>query len=139
MVVAADAGIMPPNSRSHFTCAKLDVAIIIAVNKTDLPAANIDRVKQQLQQDSLTPEDWGGETIVVPVSAKTGDGINDLLEMILLQAEVMELRALPTGPAHGYAIEAQLERGRGPTATFLVDRGRLKVGDVVVCGARMAK
>ena len=139
IVIAADAGIMPQTREAIMHARNAEVAIVIAINKMDLPTANIDRVKQQLQQDDLTPEDWGGETIVVPVSAKTGEGIDDLLEMILLQAEIMELRAVPNGPAHGYAIEAQLEKGRGPTATLLVDRGRLKVGNSIVCGVEYGK
>jgi translation initiation factor IF-2 len=139
IVIAADAGLMPQTREAIMHARNADVAMIVAINKMDLSTANIDRVKQQLQQDDLTPEDWGGETIVVPVSAKTGDGISDLLEMILLQAEIMELKTVATGPARGAAIEAQLEKGRGPTATLLVTSGLLKVGNTIVCGAEYGK
>ncbi len=115
LVVAADDGIMPQTNEAinHARAAK--VPIIVAINKIDLPSANIDRVKTQLQEKGLTPEDWGGETICVPVSATKGTGIDQLLEMILLQAEIMELKASPTAPARATVIEAQIEPGRGPT------------------------
>jgi translation initiation factor IF-2 len=110
------------------------VKIMVAINKIDLPSANIDRVKQQLQGQDLAPEDWGGETIVVPVSATKGIGIDHLLEMMALQAEVMELKASPTAKPRGTVIEAQVEPGRGPTATIIVQMGTLKVGDPFICG-----
>jgi translation initiation factor IF-2 len=107
---------------------------MVAINKIDLPSANIDRVKKQLQEHELTPEDWGGETIVCPVSATKGTGIDHLLEMMTLQAEVMELKASPTARPRGTVIEAQVEAGRGPTATVIVQMGTLKVGDPFICG-----
>jgi len=110
------------------------VKIMVAINKIDLPSANIDRVKKQLQDQGLTPEDWGGETIVCPVSATKGTGIDHLLEMIGLQAEVMELKASPTATPRGTVIEAQVEAGRGPTATVIVQMGTLGIGDPFICG-----
>jgi translation initiation factor IF-2 len=107
---------------------------MVAANKIDLPGANIDRLKKQLQDHGLTPEDWGGETIVCEVSATRGTGIDHLLEMMLLQAEVMELKASPTAIARGTVIEAQVEAGRGPTATVIVQMGTLKVGEAFICG-----
>jgi translation initiation factor IF-2 len=134
LVVAADDGIMPQTNEAinHARAAK--VPIIVAINKIDLPSANIDRVKNQLQEKGLTPEDWGGETICVPVSATKGTGIDRLLEMILLQAEIMELKASPTAPARATVIEAQIEPGRGPTTTVIVQMGTLKVGQPFICG-----
>jgi translation initiation factor IF-2 len=134
LVVAADDGIMPQTNEAinHAKAAK--VPIIVAINKIDLPSANIDRVKTQLQEKGLTPEDWGGETICVPVSATKGTGINQLLEMMLLQAEIMELKASPTSPPRATVIEAQIEAGRGPTATVIVQMGTLKVGQPFICG-----
>lgn len=134
LVVAADDGIMPQTNEAinHARAAK--VPIIVAINKIDLPSANIDRVKTQLQEKGLTPEDWGGETICVPVSATKGTGTDKLLEMILLQAEIMELKASPTAPARATVIEAQIEPGRGPTATVIVQMGTLKVGQPFICG-----
>jgi len=110
------------------------VKIMVAINKIDLPGANIDRVKKQLQEHGLTPEDWGGETIVCTVSATRGTGIDHLLEMMLLQAEVMELKASPTATPRGTVIEAQVEAGRGPTATVIVQMGTLKIGEPFICG-----
>src|SRR5438552_7498206 len=107
---------------------------MVALNKIGLPGANIDRVKKQLQEHGLTPEDWGGETIVCPVSATKGTGIDHLLEMMTLQAEVMELKASPTATPRGTVIEAQVEGGRGPTATIIVQMGTLKTGDPFICG-----
>ncbi|MBV8328882.1 MAG: translation initiation factor IF-2, partial [Verrucomicrobia bacterium] len=134
LVVAADDGLMPQTLEAinHARAAK--VPIIVAINKIDLPSANVDRVKTQLQEKGLTPEDWGGETICVPVSATKLVGIDRLLEMILLQAEIMELKASPTAPARGTVIEAQFEPGRGPTATVIVQMGTLKVGQPFICG-----
>jgi translation initiation factor IF-2 len=134
LVVAADDGLMPQTLEAinHARAAK--VPIIVAINKIDLPSANVDRVKTQLQEKGLTPEDWGGETICVPVSATKLVGIDRLLEMILLQAEIMELKASPTAPARATVIEAQFEPGRGPTATVIVQMGTLKVGQPFICG-----
>jgi len=139
LVVAADDGIMPQTNEAinHARAAK--VPLIVAINKIDLPSANIDRVKTQLQDKGLTPEDWGGETICVPVSATKGTGIEHLLEMILLQAEIMELKASPTAPARATVIEAQMEPGRGPTATIIVQMGTLKVGQPFICGSFWGK
>jgi translation initiation factor IF-2 len=134
LVVAADDGIMPQTIEAinHAKAAK--VPIIVAINKIDLPSANIDRVKKQLQERGLQPEDWGGETICCPVSATKGTGIDHLLEMMLLQSEVMELKASPTAAARATVIEAQLEAGRGPTVTAIVRMGTLKVGQPFICG-----
>ncbi|MGI9113830.1 MAG: translation initiation factor IF-2 [Chthoniobacterales bacterium] len=135
LVVAADDGLMPQTIEAiNHAKAASHVKIIVAINKIDLPGANIDRVKKQLQERELSPEDWGGETIVVPVSATKGTNIDQLLEMMLLQAEVMELKAAPSGPARGTVIEAQVEAGRGPTATVIVQMGTLQVGDAFICG-----
>jgi translation initiation factor IF-2 len=134
LVVAASEGVMPQTVEAinHSRAAK--VPIIVAINKIDLPEANVDRVKQRLTEQGLIPEDYGGDTITVPVSARTGDGIERLLEMILLQADVMELRANPERPARGTVVESQLDRGRGPVATVLVQEGTLHQGDPFVCG-----
>ncbi|MBI2439897.1 MAG: translation initiation factor IF-2 [Lentisphaerae bacterium] len=134
IVIAADDGIMPQTEEAIKHAQAARTTILVAINKMDLPAANPDQVKRQLQGIGLTPEDWGGTTICVPVSAMTGLGIDHLLEMILLQAEVMELKASPKGRAHGYVIEAQLEPGMGPTANLLVRRGTLHVGNIIVSG-----
>jgi len=134
LVVAADDGLMPQTLEAinHARAAK--VAIIVAVNKIDLPSANIDKVKTQLQEQGLTPEDWGGDTIVCPVSATKGTGLDELLEMIGLQAEILELKADPKAPTRCTVIESQVEQGRGPTATVIVRMGTLKVGDAFICG-----
>lgn len=134
LVVAADDGIMPQTveALNHAKAAK--VPILVAINKIDLPSANLDRVKGQLQERGLAPEDWGGETIVCPVSATKGTGVDHLLEMLLLQAEILELKASPTVDPRGTVIEAQVEPGRGPTATVLVRMGTLKVGQSFICG-----
>src|SRR6266403_1404587 len=135
LVIAADDGIMPQTIEAiNHAKAAPHVKIMVAINKIDLPSANIDRVKKQLQEHELTPEDWGGETIVCPVSATKGAGIDHLLEMMTLQAEVMELKASPTARPRGTVIEAQVEAGRGPTATVIVQMGTLKVGDPFICG-----
>jgi len=135
LVIAADDGVMPQTTEAinHAKAAK-HVKIMVAVNKMDLPGANLDRVKKQLQDHGLTPEDWGGETIVVPVSATKGTGVDQLLEMMTLQAEVMELKASPTARPRGTVIEAQVEAGRGPTATIIVQMGTLEVGESFICG-----
>src|SRR5438309_2163310 len=135
LVVAADDGLMPQTIEAiNHAKAAPRVKIMVAINKIDLPSANIDRVKKQLQERGLSPEDWGGETIVCPVSATKGTGIDHLLEMIALQAAVMELKASPTATARGTVIEAQVEAGRGPTATVIVQMGTLKIGDPFICG-----
>ncbi|HEY3662962.1 MAG TPA: translation initiation factor IF-2, partial [Chthoniobacterales bacterium] len=135
LVVAADDGLMPQTIEAiNHAKAASHVKIMVAVNKIDLPSANLDRVKQQLQEHDLTPEDWGGETIVVPVSATKGTGIDELLENMVVQAEVMELKASPTATPRGTVIEAQVEAGRGPTATVIVQMGTLKVGEPFICG-----
>jgi translation initiation factor IF-2 len=135
LVVAADDGIMPQTVEAiNHAKAAPHVKIMVAVNKMDLPAANIDKVKKQLQEHELTPEDWGGETIICPVSATRGTGIDHLLEMMALQAEVMELKASPTATPRGTVIEAQVEAGRGPTATVIVQMGTLEIGDPFICG-----
>src|SRR6266403_1537954 len=135
LVVAADDGLMPQTLEaiSHAKAAP-QVKIMVAINKIDLAGANIDRVKKQLQEKGLQAEDWGGETIVVPVSATKGTGVDQLLEMMALQAEVMELKASPSARARGTVIEAQVEAGRGPTATVIVQMGTLKIGDAFICG-----
>ncbi len=135
LVVAADDGLMPQTVEAiNHAKAAPHVKIMVAVNKMDLPGANLDRVKQQLQERELTPEDWGGETIVVPVSATKGTGVDELLENMAVQAEVMELRASPTATPRGTVIEAQVESGRGPTATVIVQMGTLEVGEPFICG-----
>ncbi len=135
LVVAADDGLMPQTIEAiNHAKAAQHVKILVAINKVDLPSANIDRVKQQLQEHDLTPEDWGGETIAVPVSATKGTGIDELLENMVVQAEVMELKASPTATPRGTVIEAQVEAGRGPTATVIVQMGTLKVGEPFICG-----
>ena len=135
LVVAADDGLMPQTIEAinHAKAAE-HVKIMVAINKIDLPSANIDRVKKQLQERDLTPEDWGGETIVVPVSATKGIGIDQLLENMSVLAEVMELKASPTATPRGTVIEAQVEAGRGPTATVIMQMGTLKQGDPFICG-----
>jgi translation initiation factor IF-2 len=135
LVVAADDGVMPQTVEAiNHAKAAPHVKIMVAANKIDLPGANLDRLKKQLQDHGLTPEDWGGETIVVPVSATKGTGIDQLLEMMTLQAEVMELKASPTARPRGTVIEAQVEAGRGPTATIIVQMGTLSVGEPFICG-----
>jgi translation initiation factor IF-2 len=135
LVVAADDGLMPQTIEAiNHAKAAPRVKIMVAINKIDLPSANIDRVKKQLQERGLSPEDWGGETIVCPVSATKGTGIDHLLEMIALQAEVMELEASPTATPRGTVIEAQVDAGRGPTATVIVQMGTLRIGDAFICG-----
>ena len=135
LVVAADDGLMPQTIEAinHAKAAE-HVKIMVAINKIDLPGANVDRVKKQLQERELSPEDWGGETIVVPVSATKGIGIDQLLENMAVQAEVMDLKASPTATPRGTVIEAQVESGRGPTATVIVQMGTLKIGDPFICG-----
>jgi translation initiation factor IF-2 len=133
LVIAADDGIMPQTREAMQHAKAAGVTLLVALNKMDLPGANADTVKQQLQAEGLAPEDWGGETICCPVSAQTGDGLDHLLEMILLQAEMLDLKANPTRRARGFVIEAQLEPGMGPTANLLVSAGTLQIGDTVLC------
>ncbi len=135
LVVAADDGVMPQTVEAINHAKAAGVDIIVAVNKIDKPAANIDRVKQELSEYELVPEDWGGSTIFVPVSAKTHENIDSLLEMILLLTEVKELKANPNREMRGIVIEAKLDKGRGPVATVLVQKGTMKVGDFVSAGS----
>ena len=135
LVVAADDGIMPQTIESINHAKAAEVPIIVAINKMDKPTANPDKIKEQLTKYELIPEEWGGDTIIVPISAKTGMGLEELLEMVLLTAEVQELKANPNRRAKGVVIESKLDKGRGPLATVLVQNGTLRVGDVVICGA----
>ena len=135
LVVAADDGVMPQTIEAINHAKAAGTEVIVAINKIDKPGANPDKVKQELTQYELIPEEWGGSTIMVPVSAKQGTGIDDLLENVLLVADVLELKADPKRQAKGTVIEAQLDKNRGPVATVLVQRGTLKQGDSVVCGA----
>jgi translation initiation factor IF-2 len=139
LVVAADDGVMPQTVEAINHARAANVPIIVAVNKVDKPGADPDRVKRSLVEKGLTPEDWGGETIFVHVSAKQNTGIDQLLEMILLQAEVMELKANPDKLARGHVVEAKIDSGRGPVATILVSEGTLRAGDPVVCGVHHGK
>jgi len=139
LVVAADEGVMPQTVEALNHARDAKVPIIVALNKIDRPEANIDRVKQQLTERGLIPEDYGGDVITVPVSARSGEGIERLLEMILLQAEVMDLKAKPDRAARGTVIEAQLDRGRGPVATVLIQEGTLRQGDPFVCGVAFGR
>ena len=134
LVVAADDGVMPQTVEAISHAKSAGVQIIVAINKMDKPTANPDRIKQQLTEYELVCEDWGGDTICVPVSAKTGEGVEQLLEMILLVAEVQDYKANPNRKARGIIIEAQLDKGRGPVATVLVKNGTLRVGDTIVAG-----
>jgi len=135
LVVAADDGVMPQTVEAIDHARAADVPIVVAVNKVDRPDADVNRVLQQLSEHGLVPEAWGGDTIVVEVSALENLGIDDLLEQLVIVAEVEELRASPEGPARGVVLEANLEAGRGPVATVIVERGTLRVGDPVVAGA----
>ena len=139
LVVAADDGVMPQTVEAINHAKAAGIEIIVAVNKIDKPSANIDRVKQEMTEYELIPVDWGGSTEFVPVSAKSGAGIEDLLETILLTAEIMELKANPDRQARGLVIEAELDRGRGPVATVLVQKGTLHVGDFISAGASHGK
>ena len=139
LVVAADDGVMPQTVEAISHAKAAEVEIIVAINKIDKPSANIERVKQELAEYELIPEDWGGSTIFVPVSAHTHEGIDSLLEMVLLTAEISELKANPKRNARGLVIEAQLDKGRGSVATVLVQKGTLKVGQPVACGSCYGK
>ena len=139
LVVAADDGIMPQTVESINHAKAAEIPVIVAINKMDKPEANPDRVKQQLTEYGLVPEEWGGETICCPISAKTGLGIDSLLEMVVLTAEMQELKANPNRSAHGAVIEARLDKGRGPIATLLVQKGTLRQGDVIIAGTAVGR
>ena len=139
LVVAADDGVMPQTVEAINHAKAAGVEIIVAINKIDKPGANVERVKQELSEYELIPEDWGGSTVFVPVSAKNNEGIDDLLEMILLTSEVLELKANPNRKARGLVIEAELDKGKGPVATILVQKGTLHVGDYIAAGACSGK
>ena len=134
LVVAADDGVMPQTVEAINHAKAAEVPIIVAVNKIDKPTAEPERVRQQLSEHELIPEQWGGDTVFVDVSALTGEGIDELLEMILLVADVRELKANPARPAKGHIIEAELDKGRGPVATVLVETGTLRIGDSIIAG-----
>ncbi len=135
LVVAADDGVMPQTIEAISHAREAGVPIVVAITKTDKPNANVERVKQQLTEQGLVPEEWGGDTIVIPVSGVTGEGVDKLLEMLLLQAELLELKANPKRPAEGVIVESRLEKGLGPVATVIVQKGTLKKGDYVVAGS----
>ena len=135
LVVAADDGVKPQTVEAINHAKSAEVEIVVAINKIDKPGADVDRVKQELTEYGLIAEEWGGSTTMVPVSAKTGEGIRDLLEMILLEADVLELKANPNRMARGIVIEAELDKGRGPVATVLVQKGTLRIGDNIAAGS----
>ena len=139
LVVAADDGIMPQTVEAINHAKAANIPIIVAINKMDLPGANPENIKQQLTKYELVPEEWGGETIVCPISAKTGEGIDNLLDMVLLTAEMRELKANPTRAAMGAVIEARLDKGRGPVATLLVQNGTLNQGDIIIAGTAVGR
>jgi translation initiation factor IF-2 len=139
LVVAADDGVMPQTKEALDHARAAGVTIVVALNKCDLPTANIDKVKGQLSAIGLTPEDWGGKTITVSVSAKTGEGVDHLLEMLLLEAELLELKANPHLKARGVVIEGKLSSGQGPVATILVKNGTLHLGDMILTGMHYGK
>ena len=139
LVVAADDGIMPQTVESINHAKAAEVPIIVAINKMDKPTANPDKIKEQLTKYDLIPEEWGGDTVIVPISAKTGMGLDDLLEMVILTAEVQELKANPNRRAKGTVIEARLDKTRGPIATLLVQNGTLKQGDIIIAGTSVGR
>ena len=139
LVVAADDGIMPQTIESINHAKAAEVPLIVAINKMDKPTANPDKIKEQLTKYDLVPEEWGGDTIIVPISAKTGQGLDELLEMVLLTAEVQELKANPNRRAKGTVIEARLDKTRGPIATLLVQNGTLNQGDIIIAGASVGR
>ncbi len=139
LVVAADDGIMPQTIESINHAKAAGTPIVVAINKMDLPGANPDRVKQDLTKYDLVPEEWGGDTIVCPISAKTGEGVKELLENLVLQAEIMELKANPNRPARGTVVEARLDKGRGPIMTVLVQNGTLHTGDIIIAGTAVGR
>ncbi|MEK7534817.1 MAG: translation initiation factor IF-2 [Patescibacteria group bacterium] len=134
LVVAADDGVKPQTLEALHHARTANVPVIVAINKFDLPGANIERVKQQLVEHDLAPEEWGGKTVVVPVSAKTGKGVDQLLEMVILTTDLLELKADPEAPSEGIVIEANMDKQRGPIATVLIYNGTLRAGQVVVTG-----
>ncbi len=139
LVVAADDGFMPQTDEALKIAQKANVPVIVAINKMDAKGANIERVKQQMQQRNIAPEDWGGETLCTPISALKGENIDALLELVLLQAEMLDLKANPKAAVEGIVVEAQVETGLGPTATVIVQRGTLKKGDTLVCNNRYCR
>ena len=139
LVVAAEDGIMPQTVESINHAKAAEIPIIVAINKMDKPTANPDRIMQQLTEYELVPEEWGGDTIICPISAKTGQGIDNLLDMVILTAEMQELKANPNRTAHGAVIEAKLDKGRGPVATLLVQNGTLKQGDIIIAGTAVGR
>ena len=139
LVVAADDGIMPQTVESINHAKAANIPVIVAINKMDKPEANPERIKEQLTKYELVPEEWGGETIICPISAKTGEGIDNLLEMVNLTAEMQELKANPNRSAHGAVIEARLDKGRGPVATLLVQNGTLHQGDIIIAGTAVGR
>ena len=139
LVVAADDGIMPQTVESINHAKAAQIPVIVAINKMDKPEANPERIKEQLTKYELVPEEWGGETIICPISAKTGEGIDNLLEMVNLTAEMQELKANPNRSAHGAVIEARLDKGRGPVATLLVQNGTLHQGDIIIAGTAVGR
>ena len=139
LVVAADDGVMPQTIEAINHAKAAGVEIIVAVNKIDKPGANVERVKQEMTEYELVPTDWGGSTEFVPVSAKTGEGIEDLLETILLTADILELKANPNRKARGLVLEAKLDKGRGPVANVLIQKGTLHIGDFISAGASSGK
>ncbi len=139
LVVAADDGFMPQTDEALQHAKDAKVALMVAVNKMDVKGANLDRVKTQMQERQIAPEDWGGEIVTVPVAAIKGQGITELLDMILLQADVLELKANPKAEASGVVVESEVDVGRGPLATVIIQRGTLRVGDAIVCGPHWAK
>lgn len=139
LVVAADDGFMPQTDEALKHAQNAKVTLLVAINKMDVKGANIEQVKGQMQQRNIAPEDWGGETVTVPVSALKGTGVTDLIDMILLQADVLELKANPKAEASGIVVESEIDFGRGPLATVIVQRGTLRVGDAIVCGQHFAR
>ncbi len=139
LVVAADDGFMPQTDEALKFAQRAQGSLLVAINKMDVKGADADKVKTQMQERSIASEDWGGEVVTVPISALKGENVDDLLDMILLQAEVMELKANPDASSEGVVVEARLEVGRGPTATVIVQKGTLKVGDAIYCGSEYCK
>ena len=135
LVVAADDGVKPQTKEALSHIRAANVPVVVAITKIDKPEANVDKVKGELAELDLTPEDWGGKTPAVAVAAKTGQGLEDLLDTILLVADLADLRARPNGPAEAVVIESHMEQGVGPVATILMQEGELSVGDVVVIGS----
>ncbi len=139
LVVAANDGVMPQTIEAINHAKAAEIPIIVAVNKMDLPGANLEKIKEEMTEHELVPEEWGGDTIFVPISAKKGDGIDNLLEMVLLQADMLELKVNPKKQAKGTVIEAKLDKAKGPVATMLVQRGKLDVGDTIVVGSSIGR